>query len=596
VLRSRGGALRSKLPKVRRLSTRIAISQLTIVIVVVGLGFWLNSRLADRQLNRQYEYRALAVAQTIAEMPQTIAALAGTGPKAIVQQIAQRVDRSTGAAFVVVVDRAGIRLSSPDPALVGKWFHERVVSLDGRDHLRIDPGKPAPTANARTPVFDHSRRVIGEVSVGFRQREVAAAAGRELPAVALATAIGLPLAVLAALLLARRLKRVTRGLELEEISDLVIQRERLASEQAALRRVATLVALGRPQEVIGAAVAEEVSRLAGADTVLLLRYEPDGATVRLAAWGSHADRLELGARYPAEGHSVSSLVLSTGRPARIDDPTTITGPFAPVARELQARSVIGSPIVVDGALWGAMVASTEGPEPMAADAEQRLASFTELVATAISNAQARADLVASRLRIVSAADEMRRRIERNLHDGAQQRIVTLALELRAIRDTLAHDPALGEQLAGVEEGLSSLLEEVREISAGLHPAILSTAGLGPALRSLARRAALPVTLKAQLPGRLPDSLEVAGYYVVSEALANAAKHAQAGSVEVRAEQQDGSLRIHVSDDGIGGANPAGGSGLVGLRDRVEALGGTMVLSSPPDRGTYISVELPLQRG
>jgi signal transduction histidine kinase len=564
-----------------------------VLLVVAALGLWLNIRLADDQLDQQYEQRSLAVAQTVADMPQIIRALSGTGPASVVQQITLRIDHTTGAAFVVVVNRSGIRLSSPDPALVGKWFHEPVVALDGRDHLRIDPGKPASSANARTPVFGAGGVVIGEVSVGFLERQVAAAAWHELPPIAAATGTALLLGVIVSLLLARRLKRITFGLELEEIAGLLREVEAMAVEQESLRRVATLVATGVPEEEIFAAVAGEVGRLADADTVQVYRYEPDDSIVRVAAWGSGAEELQIGARYRTGGHNAATLVLRSGESARIDDAATITGEPAAVAAKLRFQSVVGAPIAVDGRVWGLVAVTTTRPEPMPADTEQRIAGFTELAATAISNAQAHSDLAASRTRVVAAADEMRRRIERNLHDGTQQRLVTLALELRSMYDSCPELPELRGRLSHLTEGLASLLEELREISHGVHPAILSQAGLGPALRSLARRAALPVKLDIDLPGRLPEPVEVAAYYVVSEALANAAKHSGASAAEVEAAVSEGALRVCISDDGTGGANEAKGSGIVGLRDRIEALGGTMALASPQGGGTAIRVELPV---
>jgi signal transduction histidine kinase len=227
----------------------------------------------------------------------------------------------------------------------------------------------------------------------------------------------------------------------------------------------------------------------------------------------------------------------------------------------------------------------EQSERQAAEVARLLAELTER----------QADLAASRLRVVAAADEMRRRIERNLHDGTQQRLVTLALKLRSLHDELpAGLPGVDTELSYIEDGLTGLLEELREISRGLHPPTLSDYGLTPALRSLARRAALPVELDVRFSGRLPEPIEVAAYYVVSEALANAAKHAGASGAEVELELVgDERLAVLVNDDGSGGADPAGGSGLIGLRDRVEALGGTMILRSPPGGGTALLVELPL---
>ncbi|HEX3541042.1 MAG TPA: histidine kinase [Acidimicrobiales bacterium] len=228
------------------------------------------------------------------------------------------------------------------------------------------------------------------------------------------------------------------------------------------------------------------------------------------------------------------------------------------------------------------------------DAGERVGRFTELIAIAIANAEVRADLAASRARLVMAGDEMRRRIERNLHDGAQQRLVTLALRLRTVRDGVPGElPELRRQVSGVEAGMTDLLEELREISRGLHPAVLSQTGLGPALRALARRSAVPVILDVAGVTRLPEPVEVAGYYVVSEALTNAAKHAQAEAVEVIAGVVNNTLHLRVCDDGVGGADPARGSGLIGLRDRVEALGGSLFVSSPHGAGTTIEVALPI---
>ena len=576
-----------------RLSTRIVLSQLAVLLVVAALGLWLNLRLASDQLNQQYEARSLAVAQTVADMPQVIAALSGTGPAPVVQQIALRIDHTTGAAFVVVVNRSGIRLSSPDPALVGRWFHEPVVSLDGRDHLRVDPGKPAASANARVPVFGMGGAVIGEVSVGFLERQVTAAALRQIPAIVGAAGIALLLGVIVSLLLARRLKRITFGLELEEIAGLLREVEEEAAARETLHRVTTLVASAVPKDELFAAVAEEAGRLVGADTVQVYRCEADEAIVRLAAWGSGADQLTIGARYRTGGHNVATLVLRSGEPARIDDAATITGEPATIAAKLGFRSVVGTPITVNGRVWGLIAVTTTRPEPMPADTEERIADFTELAATAISNAQAREDLAASRTRVVAAADEMRRRIERNLHDGTQQRLVTLGLKLRSAYDTCPELPELRGQLSHITEELTSLLDELREISHGVHPAVLSQAGLGPALRSLARRASLPVKLHVDVTGRLPEPLEVAAYYVVSEALANAAKHSGASAAEVEAAMSEGALRVRISDNGTGGADEAKGSGIVGLRDRVEALGGTLALASPRGEGTTISVWLPV---
>ena len=258
-------------------------------------------------------------------------------------------------------------------------------------------------------------------------------------------------------------------------------------------------------------------------------------------------------------------------------------------------STVGTPIVVEGRLWGGMAVSSKQAEPLPADTESRITDFAELVATAVANAEARTQLTASRARIVAAADETRKRIERDLHDGIQQRLVSLGLELRAAQATVP--PQLGElqgALSRVADGLASLFGELREISRGIHPAILSERGLEPALRALCRRSAVPVELDLHAGRRLPEPVEVAAYYVVSEALTNAAKHAHASVVNVEVDTPDATLQLAIRDDGIGGADLSQGSGLVGLNDRVEALGGTLQVASSPGNGTTLQIEVPLE--
>jgi signal transduction histidine kinase len=241
-----------------------------------------------------------------------------------------------------------------------------------------------------------------------------------------------------------------------------------------------------------------------------------------------------------------------------------------------------------------MSVSSRQPEPLPADTESRIADFAELVATAIANAEARTELTASRARIVAAADETRRRIERDLHDGTQQRLVSLGLELRAAQAGVP--PQLGElgrELSHVADGLAGVFDELREIAHGIHPAILSEGGLGPALKALSRRSAVPVELDVHAERRLPEPTEVAAYYVVSEALTNTAKHAHASVVHVELDTRDAILRLAIRDDGIGGADRRLGSGLVGLSDRVEALGGTLQVTSPSGGGTTLLIEVPV---
>jgi signal transduction histidine kinase len=364
----------------------------------------------------------------------------------------------------------------------------------------------------------------------------------------------------------------------------------LLEEQAALRRVATLVAEGTPPENIFRAVNEEVARLLGVDGTRLMRYEAGGTATSVASWGEPTI-VPAGTRIALDGRNIASLVRSSGRPARIEYEDA-PGSIATIARKSGVRSAVGAPITVEGRLWGAMVAFSKADKPLPSGIELRLADFTDLVGTAIANTQARADLTASRARMVAATDDIRRRIERDLHDGTQQWLVSLALD---VRNTLASvpdtQPQLRTELANIADGMVAALDDLREISRGIHPALLAKGGLDLALKALVRRSPLPVELDITLDGRLPDSVEVAAYYVVAEALTNAAKHARPTAIRVAVDVVDGRLRLTVRDDGIGGADPANGSGLTGLTDRVEALGGTITVHSPPGEGTTLQVWL-----
>ena len=369
----------------------------------------------------------------------------------------------------------------------------------------------------------------------------------------------------------------------------------IAEELAALRRVAVLAARGAPPEETFAAVAAEAGHLLGADMTAVGRYEPGGVVTGVGAWTGAGVAMpsSAGARTSLGGQNMATRVFQTRRPIRIDNYGDATGAAGDVGRDWGFRDAVGAPITVDGRLWGLMTVASTREEPLPADTEERLAGFTELVGTAIANAEAQAELAASRARIVAAADEARRRIERDLHDGAQQRLVTLALELRDLR---AAGPLstgeLARRLDGVAAGLEAALGELRETARGIHPAVLAKGGLRPALSALARRCPIPVRLDVQVPSRPPGPLEIAAYYVVSEALTNTAKHARASAAEVQVIAGDGMLRVYVSDDGRGGADLGRGSGLVGLKDRIEALGGRIVLRSPPGAGTTLQAHLP----
>jgi signal transduction histidine kinase len=372
---------------------------------------------------------------------------------------------------------------------------------------------------------------------------------------------------------------------------------RLLEEQAALRRVATLVARGVQPAQVFSAVAEEVRRLLSADSAGIGRFEPDGtAVVIVASVGKNSVTSPIGTRTELRDYLPPAVVWRTGRSARVDEDmwSSVPDPVADGLRQLGIRSVVASPINVEGRLWGVMTMLTTR-EPFPPDIADRLADFTELVATAVGNAESRAELAASRARIVAAADETRRRIERDLHDGTQQRLVSLGLQLRLAQGMVpAELRELETKIVRVADELSGVVEDLREIARGIHPAILSEGGLGPALRTLARRAAIPVELEIAAMARLEEPIEVAAYYVVSEALTNATKHAHASVARVTVEKRDDGLHLSVRDDGVGGADPARGSGLIGLRDRAEALGGSLEVSSPPGQGTLIGVQLPLQ--
>jgi PAS domain S-box-containing protein len=371
--------------------------------------------------------------------------------------------------------------------------------------------------------------------------------------------------------------------------------ERLVDEQAALRRVATLVAHGvRPDEIF-AAVSDEVGRLVGTDSAAVVRFDDDAPGIVFVGVASNmSDAFPLGARWVFEDGMASAEVYRTGRSARggARDWSTVEGPVGETHHRLGIVSTVASPIVVEGRRWGAMTVQSQQPLPL--DTEERLEKFTELVATAIANADSKSELAASRRRIVAASDEARRRIERDLHDGTQQRLVTLMLQLAAIREAAPTGEVLIAELSRVECELASALDELREMSRGIHPSILSEGGLDPALRALARRSTIPVALDVTTKRRLAEPIEAAAYFVASEALANATKHAQASRIDVSLAPRDGVLLLSIRDDGVGGADSGQGSGLVGLHDRVEALGGTIRIESPPGAGTLLVVALPLE--
>jgi signal transduction histidine kinase len=370
---------------------------------------------------------------------------------------------------------------------------------------------------------------------------------------------------------------------------------RLAEEQMALRRVATLVARGAPPDAVFTAVTKETGELLQVEITGMVRYEPDGTSSVVASWGAGARAsLPVGDREPLGGKNLVTIISETSRPARLDHYDDVSGPRVLRLAKAGFQAAVGAPIVVQGRLWGAVLAASVDQHALSADAQARIRSFTDLVATAVSNAENLAELTASRARVLAAADEARRQIERDLHDGAQQRLVSLTLAVRAAQaSVLPRSASLADELASVADGLASVLDDLRELARGIHPTVLSEGGLRPALKSLARRSIVPVELDVRAIGRLPEAVEVAAYYVISEALTNVAKHSNASVVQIGAEIAGNVLHLQVLDDGEGGADPALGSGLMGLRDRVEALGGTIAVSSPAGAGTSLDADLPL---
>jgi PAS domain S-box-containing protein len=368
----------------------------------------------------------------------------------------------------------------------------------------------------------------------------------------------------------------------------------IADEQAALRRVATLVASEALPESIFQIVTEQAARVLGAQSSGLVRFEEDVGRV-VGRWHGTGPRgFEIGSVVPLEGDMAMARLYRTGEPARMESYEHAHGEAGRTMHALGFRSAVTAPVNVAGRLWGALVVATTRPEPLPPDTEQRLQAFAELVALALASADAREELVVSRARIVQAADAERRRLERNLHDGAQQRLVGLSLSLRLAHAALLRSPDDAKQLLerSMEE-LAQALEDLRELARGIHPAILTDRGLEPALEALAARSPVPVDLETPSE-RLPEPVEAAAYYVVSEALANVAKYARASEVAVRVARADGRVVIEVADDGVGGADPRSGTGLRGLADRLAALEGRLDVSSPSGEGTRIRAEIPLR--
>jgi signal transduction histidine kinase len=375
-------------------------------------------------------------------------------------------------------------------------------------------------------------------------------------------------------------------------TDDAVRTARIVAEQGALRRVATLVARRVSQDDLFAAVNEEIARLVGADATALMRFEPDDAVTLVAAWSAAGASFPLSERGPV--HAVLGAVRESGRAARLG-PAELpaSGPFVEEARRPGIRTSVGVPIEVDGRAWGVSFAASSRPCPFPDDTEARIGQFIELVATAIANIEVRSELATSRAQIVTAADAERRRVLRDLHDGAQQRltytIITLKLACQALESNAGDGPAL---VAEALDHAQQATAELRELVHGSLPSVLTHGGLRAGVRALAAR--MPIRVENQVPtGRLPAAVEATAYFVVAEALTNVAKHSGAGRASVTACIHNGMFRLNVRDDGVGGAQPDG-SGLLGLADRVAGLAGRLNVRSTADSGTVVTADIPLR--
>jgi signal transduction histidine kinase len=408
----------------------------------------------------------------------------------------------------------------------------------------------------------------------------------------LATQLFIAIAALTSLVLAAvtaERTRVAAALAQSEASQ-----RGLADEQAALRRVATLVAGGAPPSRVFERVTEEVARLLGMPGASLMRYDGARTATVVGGWSDDGKlTLPIASTFDVDSDTVVGKVLLSGEPQRVERYADARGDLAEVLQRSGYLAAVAAPVTVGGGLWGALAAGSRSGEPLPEGLEQRLCDFADLVGQRLANADALEQLAASRARIVEVGDAERRRLERNLHDGAQQRLVSLALDLRMVGATLEKDPpAARRTLASAQDQLAKGLEELRELARGIHPAVLTERGLGPALQGLFARAPLPVEITELPEERFPGPVEAAAYYVVAEAITNVAKYARASYVTVSIQRANGSATVVVTDDGVGGADPARGTGLRGLADRLEALDGRLDVHSPASGGTRISAEIP----
>ena len=544
----------------------------------------------------QHESRMLAEQQASLRRVATLVAR-GTSPEDLFAMVAEEVTRVVDVPLAIVVryedddtatDCASYP-SKPEVSTVGMRWSLGGTNVRSMVRKSSAPARIDDYSQLEGALADHARRGGYTSSAGVP----IIVAGRLWGVMIVSTSDPLPADT------EERLARFT-GLLATAIANAEAREAlgRLAAQQAGLRRVATLVARATQPSEIFDAVVDEMRRCMDTMTAGLWRFEESGELTLLA--GAAADpalltKWPVGSRTPIEGNTLASMVQRSGRPARMDDYAGVAGAVADRVRTVGVRAAVGVPVIVDERLWGLAAVGSIDPGPLPPDTEAYMADFADLVATSIANAATRDELLASRARIVAAGDEARRRIERDLHDGAQQRLVALGIELRATQASVPEElQPLKERFSGLIATAAGVSAEVQEISRGLHPAVLSRGGLVPALRALARRCTVPTALDLAIERRLPDSVEVGAYYVVAEALTNAAKHARASGVDVAAHAENNHLRLEIRDDGVGGAVRGQGSGLTGLVDRVEALGGQMTIESPPGRGTSLSVTIPVE--
>jgi PAS domain S-box-containing protein len=531
------------------------------------------------------------------------------GEQAALRRVATLVAREASQAevFRVIAEEIGRLLGTEEMRMlrreddrsaivVGSWGDEDIVPLGSRQSVEGDTAASRVLRTGRTARIGDYRTTSGPLAETVRSIGIRSAVGA--PIVVEGRLWG---AMVAATTQDKPLPPATES-RLDQFTELMAtaianaearaEVERLADEQAALRRVATLVAQGGSPSAVFEAVAAEIEGLLDADGVTVSRYEPGGEMTLLAYHGSSASRVRPGMRVRPEAESVTATVRRTERPARMEHYEGTDGAIAQLVNTLGVRAAVGAPIVVDGRLWGVAIANWRGEETPPADTEERMAKFAQLLDTAIANADSRDQLTASRARLVTEGDEARRRVVRDLHDGAQQRlvhsIVMLKLAQRAFREQDGKAESLvGEALKQAEQGNA----ELRELAHGILPAVLMRGGLRAGLRAVLTRLDLPV--RVDVPAeRFPAEIEASAYFIVAEALTNVVKHAHAGNAEVRAFMHDGTLRVEVRDDGIGGADPHG-HGLVGMGDRVNALGGRLQIESPAGGPTLVAATLPL---